>query len=544
MKARRFHLLVTLLPQAVYAFVTIVIASGCAKAKETPTLPANTEVSAGNSDEYVVYRSEIEVYNGPDHLTYDRIATLSVGTHLTILKKTSYNDNHGNTFTYLLVRAGNIEGWIEDDDIVPAKEYDANVGKEYVVYVSELALLKEAYMNANDIESLTAGTRVICLGEVSPAETWPLFRRVRAGEQEGWVIAHYLVPAEEYDQAVREGRLDTVGEKYIVITPKLNLYANSSHNSKVLKELPYGTKLGNLSSALVQNEVDIENWIDWREVRCGNIVGWVDTDSLVPMRLVDAFRKSDELGKAGDAAGMIAAIKETQRQLIPVRRDGNESEIEKYVEEEINISPDQKRVFTGATGGSGYDDEYPLQGAYGGASVGFYFKAGEGLVKYESYGGFWAPDSVLFTCYGRKLDPYMAVSEFKLLNTDTWEEKELGNIFQDEGQGEVEFMEGYMIWLDEVRIWPTPEEGPLRSAFCFKPVLTAYEIASGKTYRLAEADLGTMDEKEDPRSSRTGYFTYYGVTMFPTGKGLPIFVKSRLYQKFKDARLLVLVSCM
>ena len=503
MKARRLPLLVTLPSQIVYAFVIIVIAIGCAKAKETPS--PNTEVSKENSSEYVIYGSTIGVYSGPDHLTYDRIATLSVGTHLTILKKKSYNDNHGNTFTYLLVRAGNIEGWIEDDDIVPAKEYDANVDREYVVYVTELAILNEPEPPPEDYhDTLPAGTRVTCLGEVSSEEFWPPCRRVRVGEREGWVIAHYLVPAEEYDEAVREGRLDTEGDQYMVKSAKLKLHAKPANKSKVLKEISFGTVVGNLSTRLEMENLNFDEWIEWREVRCGDLTGWVDSDCLVPMRLVVAFRQADELGKNGDAAGMIAAIREVQMRLIPIRLDGTEEDIEKYVEDELDISPDGKRVFTGARGGSGYDDEYPFHGAYGGAWSGFYFKAGEGLVKYVVYNGFWAPNSILFTYYGSSLDPYMAISEFKLLNTDNWETKPLGDIFSDEGQGEVEFLEGYIIWLDELRIWPSPKEGPLGSSFSFKPVLTAYEIASGKKYRLSEADLSKMDAEPDPRSSKSG----------------------------------------
>jgi hypothetical protein len=368
---------------------------------------------------------------------------------------------------------------------------------------------------------------------------------VRAGGVEGWVLARYLVPAEEYDAAAEANNLATLGEKYIVAVADLNLRAAPSNSAETLTVLTRRTEVANLSSKLVNAAPeDAGRWELWRQVRAGDRVGWVADEGVMATRLYDSyFRKADELASAGDGAGTVAALKDGKRRELAAHSAwlGVEN-VDEYVDAVVCDSPDQKWVFTEVTFGPDNLDEYPYDmlwpGLGGMIDVGLVFEAGSGLVRYgEIYDGSWAPDSRHFARWGEAVEPYLRLYKFNLLDVDTWEETPLGLISSMEGQGGVEFLNGYLLWLDEQQVVGAPSLPAYLWAFA--PALVAYNLATGERVRLLKVDVATIPEKV---ARDKAYYSLYDVVIIPDEPCPPLLEESELYRQWNGAHAFVLGS--
>jgi hypothetical protein len=188
---------------------------------------------------------------------------------------------------------------------------------EYVVYVEKLELREEASPEADVIAVLTAGERVAAT-EAEPAFVgydygWELWYEVRAGDKVGWVGGRSILRAYVYNVLESATVLDDTGEPYVVWGPHVSLRANPGAAARTLTTLPAGTAVADTGYEVLPLEDGF-----WRLVRAGATVGWVpDRDILLP-DYYEAFRKADELAKAGDAEGMVAAIEEANKKMVEI----------------------------------------------------------------------------------------------------------------------------------------------------------------------------------------------------------------------------------
>jgi hypothetical protein len=125
------------------------------------------------------------------------------------------------------------------------------------------------------------------------------------------------------------------------------------------------------------------------------------------------------------------------------------------------------------------------------------------------------------------------------LDTEGWKLLDLGLVSDVEGQGEVEFFDGHVVWLDQ-KIIPYEVVKRLPVYVTHEPALRAYEISTGKSFSLLAADMSTVKAEEHPRS--TAYGGYHEVKLVPAGNCPPALTGSKLYKKYNGAYVWALSS--
>jgi hypothetical protein len=283
--------------------------------------------------------------------------------------------------------------------------------------------------------------------------------------------------------------------EYAVYVDALNLCAEPSLEAKVLAVLPAGAVVKRNSPLPLREEVDERllagskevDGIYWEKVRAGDIYGWVVYEYIMPRPLYEAYREADRLGKAGDAAGMVAAIEAaapaTHGFAVP--------------------SPDGRKVVVDAS------TEYEYN-PYFGPDYSLYFESGKGLA--HLFGGrltthgLWSPDSRYFAF--RDARGYAEAKFVFLFDTVTHQYDGLG---YTNDAAPMEYSNGHFIWL------------------CFGaegPELAAYELASGETTLLLKADAASSRKNEYGREEWK---------LVPAGPLPPALEGSRLYEEFNGA---------
>ena len=404
-------------------------------------------------------------------------------------------------------------------------------GDVYVVYVDGLKLRDWADTRAEVIATLAAGTRVVNLSAEVTEGWYASWREVRVGDNKGWVVDRYVVPAAEYDALEKAGELAKLYDHYIVYVDKLNVRAEPSPGAEVVATLAAGTRVASMCAEVAE----VDNAF-WRKVRAGDKVGWLEDRYILPEELYNAFRRADEQGKAGDAKGMAAAIKEG------VNKSGT-----LYVDPEDawDISPGGLKAFAHVPMPDGRDSEYPVERVWPRMNLKpcLYFANGRGLADYFPLGGYeggsWTADSRYYAFRDNTVDIYIYLYSFKLLDTEGWKLLDLGLISDIEGQGEVEFFDGYVVWLDQ-KIIPYQVVKRLPVYVTHEPALRAYEISTGKGFSLLAADMSAVKAEEHPRS--TIYGAYHEVKLVPARSCPPALTGSELYKKYNGAYVLALSS--
>jgi hypothetical protein len=309
--------------------------------------------------------------------------------------------------------------------------------------------------------------------------------------------------------------------EYVVWVDALNLRAEPSPEAEILKILKRGRRVGNLSEAVTEVEGRY-----WRRVEIEGETGWVPDQRVLPDYFYDPFRKADELARAGDAEGMIAAAIEGLKEV------GHLEDKEDYC---YRVSPDGEKVFVDLEYGEpprwglGYPDvRYVFQPV-----PVLYFVNSLGLAKYLFFDahipGEWSEDSRHYVC----AEPYW----IELIDTGEWGRKRLGARNYTEDAPDFEISGGYVIWLS----WEEPKKR-LPSPFdegLSVPVLLAYNLDNGEVIRLLEADLSTLKDKS--HSCDVGY-DYYEIKMAPTGLYPPDLEDSELYKRLSGAYSLARLS--
>jgi hypothetical protein len=290
--------------------------------------------------------------------------------------------------------------------------------------------------------------------------------------------------------------------EYTVYVDALNLRVEPSLKADVLAVLPAGAVVKtnpyqptgevdeNLPIYLPRSE-NVDG-IYWTKVRAGDIYGWVAEEYIMPRPLYDAYREADRLGKAGDAAGMLAAIEAagpaTYGFAVP--------------------SPDGRKVVVSAI----TDYEY---NPFFGAGYSLYFETGKGLGLFGrqlTTEGLWTPDSRYYASV--KPWGYIEGGFFLLFDAETYEQKGLGDT---NDAAPMEYLKGYFVWLTFQYVSSYENE---------IPELTAYELASGKTTVLLKADAASLREGEYGREE---------LQLVPAGPLPAALEGSLLYGEFNGA---------
>jgi hypothetical protein len=403
---------------------------------------------------------------------------------------------------------------------------------EYVVYVESLGLRAEPSPEADVIAVLGAGERVVAT-DAEPAHVgydygWEFWYEVRAGDKVGWVGDRSILPADVYDVVASATVLDDTGEPYVVWGSDVDLRANPGAAARTLTTLPAGTTVADTAYEVLPLEDGF-----WRLVRAGEMVGWVPDRRILLADYYEAFRKADELGKAGDAGGMIAAIEEGNKKMVALEG------LAEYERPRADVSPDGLKVMLDTEGeGPGlWRGGYPGGGRAGSPWPGFFFVSGRGLVEYfrsyDSISAMWSPDSRYLLYSELPVVEFPDRARLTLLDTETWNRVTVGYNDLTQGWGEFGFGDGYVLWIDEE---PVKEPGPPPlERESYTPVLWGYDIAAGKAFRVLAADLTTVKEKPVDTHGFTFGVAYYEVKMAPAGPCPPAVAYSTLYKKYNGA---------
>jgi SH3-like domain-containing protein len=412
-------------------------------------------------------------------------------------------------------------------------------GDVYVVYVDGLKLRASMGTDTDVIAELAAGTRVVNLSASVIEAQNTSWREVRAGDKAGWVIDRYVVPAAEYDALAKAGELAKLYDYYVVYVAKLNVRAEPSLDAEIVATLSAGARVAGVNAEVVE----VENAF-WRRVRAGDKAGWLADRYILPEEFYNAFRRADELGKAGDATAMAAAIEEAVS-CDELRYELSDPLHTAHAVGWSDVSPGGLKVFVHVKMPDGHDNEYPIYsfGPPWELTPCLYFISGRGLADYFPLGayegGSWTADSRYYAFHDNPVDIYLWLWSFKLLDTEGWKLLDLGLVSDVEGQGEVEFFDGHVVWLDQ-KIIPYEVVKRLPVYVTHEPALRAYEISTGKSFSLLAADMSTVKAEEHPRS--TAYGGYHEVKLVPAGNCPPALTGSKLYKKYNGAYVWALSS--
>ena len=310
-------------------------------------------------------------------------------------------------------------------------------------------------------------------------------------------------------------------DEYVVWVDELDLRAEPSTEAAVVTELDRRSYLVNKSEVATEAEGRY-----WRQVEFNGQTGWVADEYVLPGLFYEAFVRADELGRAGDGEGMIAAALEGLKNV------GYLEDREDYC---YRLSPDRRKLFVTLEYAEppGWSRGYPDTGYDFEPIPVLYFVKGRGLAKYLFFDAFlpgeWTADSRYYVY----AEPYW----IELIDTEDWRRESLGIRNYTDGVPDFEISGGYVVWLS----WEEPT-GPPPSPFdesLSVPVLLAYNLTTVEVTRLLEADLTTLSN--EVRSKDFGY-DYHEVKMVETGL-CPIDLKeSNLFKRFNDVLDLARVS--
>ncbi|MGD8717267.1 MAG: hypothetical protein PVH29_00465 [Candidatus Zixiibacteriota bacterium] len=268
----------------------------------------------------------------------------------------------------------------------------------------------------------------------------------------------------------------------------------------------------------------------WRKVEAGGRVGWLADKYVLRADIYDAFARTHELGRAGDAPGMVAAIRDGYKKGWYVRE---------YFDDYVAVSPDGKKAaasvpvirdqrdFT-----SGFNDTNFAKGY----TPVLFFVAGRGLVEYVCTavslshrpcdGGAWSSDSRYFAWPMDNAEKPRSPWSLDVLDTEKWERRTVGLL---DGTGDETaslpsygFDGGYLFWTTRKRIGGG--KPPHLGEDAYQAIVMAYEMASGGTFRALEGDLATVSEEDVGVMVGEEDAKYYDVIMAPAA-GCPEGVK-------------------
>jgi uncharacterized protein YraI len=312
--------------------------------------------------------------------------------------------------------------------------------------------------------------------------------------------------------------------EYVVYVDKLKLRAGPSTSAAVITELGRRSYLVNKSEVVTAVEGRY-----WRQVEFNGKTGWVADRYVLPELFYEAFKKADELGRAGDGEGMIAAAIEGFKKV-----DYLEDITDYYYDYYNIVSPDGLKVILKGHWSS--DDTFDWGGGYPGRGrvyspfPVFFFVSGRGLVEYfrtyEEIRGKWSPDSRYYVYTESVIVEFGFGSPLKLLDTETWRREDIGFVATPEYG--FEFADGYVVWFGEELIEDRP---PYLEEESYAPVLWAYNMKPGDRVRILEADLSTMGTEV----VHEGFGTkFYEVKMVPAGLCPAAVENTGLYRKFAN----------
>jgi len=322
------------------------------------------------------------------------------------------------------------------------------------------------------------------------------------------------------------------GDEYVVYVDAVNLRAEPDAGAEVMRVLTSGERLRGLGEAVFDAKADAMAEPEvWRPVRAGDDAGWVPDRYILSASLYEAFREADRLGKAGDAAGMLLAVKNSIRAFPPRRRDEGKTPLNaERMWADVDASPDGSKVVVALWGDGGIGPgDYPDAGRIGSGFAVLLFAQGRGLVEYyrsfKVIDGKWSPDSRYYLYAAAFITEGPSDDALLVLDTATWRRKELGLLATS---AEFDFFGGYILWpAKEEVLKPRP---PLKEP-SFEGVLNAYELATGKTVRLLEPDLTTVEEGAVERYGQWG-IKYYPADLLPAPLCPEALKTSPLYIKY------------
>jgi hypothetical protein len=312
-------------------------------------------------------------------------------------------------------------------------------------------------------------------------------------------------------------------DEYVVWVDELNLRAEPSTGAEVITVLGRGDRAEYVRPEVIEKEDYI-----WRKVRYGEYAGWVADRYVLREDIFDAFK--DVILNAGnyDSRGMLDAIVEGNRRM------GMDSEYEVYY---YSVSPNGKKVMLEVDFPSDFEGDYPDFGFYGRPEPVLLFEPGKGLVDCLKWGwherGSWDETSRYYACPACGLDGYPLPLDLALYDTENSQITYLGWCMQNTDipveewepnnePHEFQFADDYLIW------YSMESAGAVDRDVDLLPVLMGYELSSGRTIRLLEADITTMKNERIPGRS----WDFYEVKLVPAGVCPDVIKKSELYKKY------------
>jgi hypothetical protein len=277
--------------------------------------------------------------------------------------------------------------------------------------------------------------------------------------------------------------------EYAVYVDALNLRAEPGMDAKIITVLKAGDVVAHDRFRVEHAEADGVYWI---KVRAAGGEGWLDYEYITPRYIYDAYREASRLGKAGDTAGMVTAIKAAAAGLGQGTDD-------------VVPSADGRKVIVGTLADVTYNPYFGDIGT-------LYFETGKGLV-YSGFDleaeGVWSADSRYFAYVESYYDDSAG---FFLFDTVTGVGKRLGSTYD---AASIEGVDGYFIWLDFKLTGDYVE-----------PWLAAYELATGETVVLLQADVTTL---------RDGAHGGHEVKLVPVGDAPAVLRASDLFKEYDGA---------
>lgn len=307
--------------------------------------------------------------------------------------------------------------------------------------------------------------------------------------------------------------------EYVVWVDALNLREGPSTEATVLAVLREGTRL-----AYIQAAEEPYEELEWRRVAAGDVEGWVADRYVLRADIYEAFKEADERGKAGDAAGMLAAAVAANRTL------GTEPEYDDYY---YSVSPDGQKVIVEVGDGRPYGPQEVL-----------YFASGQGLVDHLMMGdhipGAWDATSRYYAYAGVPVGGYPSPEDIALYDAASNDVEYLGccrpsSDFDLEewnpnySPHAYEFVDGYLIWLSANEFDDVPEHYRY-----FKiTALYIYDLKTKKKKHVLRGDITTIADEPEPGP---GYgWDAYKIRMEATGSAPPAVKRSELYKKYAGA---------